>query len=124
MIYLYLMKVQHMARTAIKENDFNMRINSWEVLLPYYFALNMFNYARYGSFYLETLKNIEYNYPGLKPPVKIMKKLILVTLGSLCHIKSCCWLSDVESLLPANVCDVQTILKNMCRVTTLLKYKI
>ena len=41
--------------------------------------------------------------------VKIMKKLILVTLGSLCHIKSCCWLSDIDSLLTANVCDVQTI---------------
>ena len=56
-----------MAHTAVQENDFNMRINSWEILLPYYFALNMFNYARYGSFYLETLKTIEYNYPGLKP---------------------------------------------------------
>ena len=49
MIYLDLMKVQHMAHTAVQENDFNMRINSWEILLPYYFALNMFNYARYGS---------------------------------------------------------------------------
>ena len=56
-----------MAHTAVQENNFNIRINSWEILLPYYFALNIFNYVRYGSFYLETLKNIEYNYPGLQP---------------------------------------------------------
>ena len=39
---------------------------SWETFLPYYFALNLFNYARYGNYYLEIIKNMENNYPGLR----------------------------------------------------------
>ena len=69
-IYLDLMKYQHMAHTAVQTNNFDMRTLSWEKFLPFYFALNMVNYARYGSYYVEVLKNMEENYPGLRNMLK------------------------------------------------------
>ena len=60
------MKYQTMAHTAVQENQFDMRIHAWEYWIPLYFATNLFNYARYGSFYLETLKTLDHLHPGLK----------------------------------------------------------
>ena len=34
--------------------------------MPLYFATDQLNYARYGSYYVEVLANIETLYPGLK----------------------------------------------------------
>ena len=68
--YIDLMKYQHMAHTAVQTNGFELRVESWEKFLPFYFAFNMFNYARYGSFYVHTLKNMETLYPGLKDMLK------------------------------------------------------
>ena len=39
--------------------------------LSFYFVFKKTNYARYGSYYLETLKTIENSYPGMK---EIMKR--------------------------------------------------
>ena len=68
--YIDLMKYQHMAHTAVQTNGFELRVESWETFLLFYFAFNMFNYARYGSFYVHTLKNMETLYPGLKYMLK------------------------------------------------------
>ena len=40
------------------------------VFLPFYFALNKINYARYGSYYVETLKLIDITHPDLKEMLK------------------------------------------------------
>ena len=66
LMYIDMMKHQTMAHTAVQENDFNMRLHAWEYWLPFYFTSNFCNYARYGSYYLETLKNLDNLYPGLK----------------------------------------------------------
>ena len=66
-MYLDLMRIQHMAHTAVQENNFDLRAEAWKKLLPLYFAFNMFNYARYGSFYVETLNCINDLYPGMRP---------------------------------------------------------
>ena len=52
LIYLDLMKVQHLAHTVVQENDFNLRVMAWGKVLPFYFYLNKMNYARYGTYYL------------------------------------------------------------------------
>ena len=44
----------------------DMLIHSWKSFLPYYFALNKHNYARFGSYYLLSLINMENQHPGLK----------------------------------------------------------
>ena len=64
--YMDLMKYQHMPYTAVQTNDFNLRVESWEKFLPFHFAFNMVKYARYGSYYVHTLKNMETLHPGLK----------------------------------------------------------
>ena len=60
------MRLQHQGHAAIQTNDFEMHLNAWQRVLPYYFIFNKMNYARYGSYYVQVLKEIESNYPGLK----------------------------------------------------------
>ena len=61
------MKLQHQIHTAVQTNDFEMRLDTWERMLPYYFAFNKTNYARYGCYYVQSLKQIDECYEGLKP---------------------------------------------------------
>ena len=60
------MRLQHQAHAVIQTNDFEMRLDAWERILPYYFIFNKMNHARYGSYYVQVLKPIESNYPELK----------------------------------------------------------
>ena len=60
------MSLQHQAHSAIQTNDFEMRLDAWERVLPYYFIFNKMNYAQYGSHYVQVLKQIESKYPGSK----------------------------------------------------------
>ena len=66
LIYLDLMKVQHLAHSATQENDFNMRVLAWEKMLPFCFYFNKMNYARYGTYYLQHLTHIKTLNPGMK----------------------------------------------------------
>ena len=68
--YLDLMRVQHYAHTAVQENNFDLMLFVWQYFLPSYFALDKTNYARYGSFYVETMRQIEQKHPGLKHLLK------------------------------------------------------
>ena len=62
--------MQHVIHTSIQENDFEKRVPGWKYFLPFYFALNYSNYARYGSYYVQVLESIEQMYPGLKDMLK------------------------------------------------------
>ena len=62
--------MQHVIQTAVQENDFDARLAAWDYFILQYFAFNKTNYARYGIFYVETLKSIEEKYPGLKEWLK------------------------------------------------------
>ena len=70
MIYLDLMRTQHKIHTAVQTNDFELRLQAWEEMLPFYFAFNKTNYARYGCWYVQTMKEIDLRYPGLKEMFK------------------------------------------------------
>ena len=63
--YLDLMRMQDAIHTAVQENNFESRLYAWEYFIPFYFVFKKNNYARYGSYYLETLKAIENSYPGM-----------------------------------------------------------
>ena len=60
------MRLQHQAHAAIQTNDFEMRLDARQRVLPYYFIFNKMNYARYRSYYLMDLKKIDSKYHGLK----------------------------------------------------------
>lgn len=66
LIYMDIMRIQHQIHLAVQTNDFGMRLDAWERMLPFYFTFDKTNYARYGTWYVETLKNLEIRYPGLK----------------------------------------------------------
>ena len=68
--HLDLSRMQHVIHTSIQENDFEKRVLGWKYFLPFYFALNYSNYARYGSYYAQVLESIEQMYPGLKDMLK------------------------------------------------------
>ena len=65
MIYLDLMPNLNMIHLAVQENDFCSRMYAWQEMLPLYFAISQVNYARYGSCYVEILKNLDESHPGL-----------------------------------------------------------
>ena len=54
--YLDLVRMQHVIHTSIQENDFEKRVLGWKYFIPFYFALNYFIYARYGSYYVQVLE--------------------------------------------------------------------
>lgn len=66
-LYLDLMRLQHQIPTAVQTNKFNMRLDAWDKTLPMYFAFNKTNYARYGTWFVQTMKEIDDRYPGVKP---------------------------------------------------------
>ena len=68
--YLNILRVQQYVHTAIQENDFDLRLYAWQLFLPFYFVLGKTNYARYGSYYIQTMINIEEKYPRLKDLLK------------------------------------------------------
>ena len=63
-MYLDLMRLQHQIHTTIQTNDFDIRLNAWKEMLPLYFALNKMNYARYGTWYVQTMTEL-LKSPGL-----------------------------------------------------------
>ena len=63
--------------TAVQENNFETRLCDWDYFIPFYSTFNKMNYSQYVSFYLESMKYIDVNYPG--------QKKCLHTLG--CHVQ-------------------------------------
>ena len=49
-MYLHLMKHQHITHTAVQENDLEMKLYAWESMLPFYLYFNKTNYAQYGTY--------------------------------------------------------------------------
>ena len=61
-----IMANQHLLHMAVQENDFFLRLHGLKYLLPFCFALNKQNYARYGSFYIHSLENLDNAHPGCR----------------------------------------------------------
>ena len=66
LIYLDMMQHQNYIHTAVQENDFDLRLHTWNYFLPFFFATNKCNYARYGSYYVHQIKSIDTMFPGMK----------------------------------------------------------
>ena len=60
------MQHQHRIHIVVQENNFTERIIVWEYFLSFYFAMNKVNFARYGSYYVQSMNCIDYLYPVLK----------------------------------------------------------
>lgn len=50
--YLDVVRNIHLIHYSVQTNDYNLRLKGFKEALPFYFALNKQNYARYGSIYV------------------------------------------------------------------------
>ena len=71
LMYIDMMKMQHQAHTAMKENNYDLRLDPLQQFLSLYFNFNMHNYARYGAYYAEVLRQIGTLHPGLKDALSL-----------------------------------------------------
>ena len=62
--YLDILVNQHLLHMAVQENDLFLRLHELKYLLPFCFVLNKQNYARYRSFYVHSLENLDNTHPG------------------------------------------------------------
>ena len=58
-LYMDLMQLQHQIPIAVQSNYFEMQLDVWRRMLPYYSSFNTVNYARYGSRYVNEMKQID-----------------------------------------------------------------
>ena len=64
--YLDFMMNQHLLHSAIQTNDFSLRLCGLKGMMPFTFALDKQNYARYGSYYVHSLENLDITHPGCR----------------------------------------------------------
>ena len=48
---------------ATREGNWELHLASFREILPFFFALNHFNYARYGAYYFCTIKELASTHP-------------------------------------------------------------
>ena len=66
MQYLNAVERLHILRYAINRNDFDLRLQMWEEAIQGCFSMNKVNYARYGTYYIMQLKNLDQTHPGAR----------------------------------------------------------
>ena len=66
MTYQKAIDRQHKFHFSINTNDFDLRIKCWKDSLPLCFATNKQNYARYGTYYITQLENIDLTHLSAK----------------------------------------------------------
>ena len=70
MKYVSAVERLHTLHYAINKNMFDLRLEMWEEALRACFAMNKVNYARYGTYYILQLQNLEETYPGAKEEIE------------------------------------------------------
>ena len=66
MQYLTAVERLHILHYAINRNDFNLRLKMWEEAIQGCFSMNKVNYARYGTYYVMQLQNLDETHPGAR----------------------------------------------------------
>ena len=61
--YLDIMRNQHLIQESVHTNNFFLQLHGLKAMLPFMFALNKQNYARYRSIYVNTLENLYITHP-------------------------------------------------------------
>ena len=63
--YLDVMESIHLLHTAVQGNNYELRVEGWR-MMPFFFALNKTNYARYGGLLHATATEFRYNSSWLQ----------------------------------------------------------
>ena len=64
--YIKAVDLQYTLHLAINMGDYDLRLKCWTGSLPFYFAMNKQNYARFGSFYCLQLMTLDDTHPGTR----------------------------------------------------------
>ena len=59
-----------MLHYAVNTNNYDLRIIIWKELLPLFFATNRIHYARYDTYYIQSLEHIESTHPGAREEIE------------------------------------------------------
>lgn len=65
-MYMEAVDRQYMLHFAINMSDYDLRLKCWTGFMPFCFAMNKQNYARYGSFYCRQLMTLDDTHPGAR----------------------------------------------------------
>ena len=68
--YMNMVDRQRKLHYAIKTNDYDLRLDIWNDSLPHCFATNRVHYARYGTYYVNQLNNLQTTHPGAKEEIE------------------------------------------------------
>eukprot|EP00112_Aurelia_sp_Birch-Aquarium-sp1_P015170 Seg3338.2 transcript_id=Seg3338.2/GoldUCD/mRNA.D3Y31 product="hypothetical protein" protein_id=Seg3338.2/GoldUCD/D3Y31 len=68
--YMTLVDRQQMLHYSVNCNDYDLRMISWNCSLPLCFSMNHVHYARYGTYYLQSLEHIDSTHPGAKEEIR------------------------------------------------------
>lgn len=68
--YMKMVDHLHMLHYAVNTNNYDLRIIIWKELLPLFFATNRIHYARYGTYYIQSLEHIESTHPGAREEIE------------------------------------------------------
>ena len=68
--YMKMVDHLHMLHYAVNTNNCDLRIIIWKELLPLFFATNRIHYARYGTYYIQSLGHIESTHPGAREEIE------------------------------------------------------
>ena len=64
--YIDIIRFLHQIHYSVQTNNYDLRLDGLKKVLPFCFALNKQNYARYGSIYVNTLTSLDITHPGCK----------------------------------------------------------
>ena len=71
MLYQSMVDFLHQLHYAINTNNYDLRRLVWEKMLPLSFSMNKQNYARYGTFYIMQLANLDGTHPGARDEINM-----------------------------------------------------
>ena len=72
-MYLDVIRDVYLLHCAVQENNFFLHLFGWKQLVPLAFALNKTNYACYGSYYINSLENMESTHPGCSEIIAVKR---------------------------------------------------
>ena len=70
MVYNSMIGLLHRLHFAINTNDYILRQDMWDQMIALSFSLNKQNYARYGTYYIMQLANLESTHPGAREEIE------------------------------------------------------
>ena len=77
-MYLDVIRDVYLLHRAVQENNFFLPFFGWKQLVLLAFALNKSNYARYGSYYVNSLENMDSTHPGCSEIIAVKGQVPLL----------------------------------------------